>query len=415
MRIGFDVTALYVAQAGIFYYDYNLIRTLLKLDRDNDYLLLDYSPIHGGNNQPNELRALENSTVGITHVTGLRHRKLARLKVMQRPVLWPLARLIDRTLLWPWKSLAQVSMRRRLSPLLTDVDVFHSSEVLLWRQPGALNITTIYDLTPILFPEYHTPDTLAIQRAKHRFAQEEADVVIAISEATKRDIITHLGIAEDRIRVVYAGVAPYFQPVTDPGIMHQALSALRLTPGEYLLHVGTLEPRKNLRRLIEAYALLLKEASEPVPELILVGAVGWNYQEILVLVEALALQDKVRYVGRLPAEVLPALYSGARVFVYPSLYEGFGLPPLEAMACGVPVITSNTSSLPEVVGDAGVTVSPTDTVALAEALADLLFDTERRQSLREAGLARARKFSWERAARETLAVYQRSVNAKGGG
>ena len=120
----------------------------------------------------------------------------------------------------------------------------------------------------------------------------------------------------------------------------------------------------------------------------------------------------MRYIGRIPAEMLPALYSGARVFVYPSLYEGFGLPPLEAMACGTPVITSNTSSLPEVVGDAGVTVSPTDTVALAEALGDLLFDAERRQSLREAGLARARLFSWERAAYRTLTVYRQLSNSK---
>ena len=407
MRIGFDVTALYVAQAGIFYYDYNLIRALLALDSDHDYLLLDYSPIHGGYNQPDEMRALEDSQAGITHITGLRHRKLARLQAMQRPVLWPLARLVDHTLLWPWKSLAQSSMRRKLTPLLADVEVFHSSDVLLWRQPGALNVTTIYDLTPVLFPEYHTPGTLALQRAKYRFAQEEADVVIAISEATKRDIVTHLGIAEDRIRVVHAGVAPHFKPVTDPVILRETLSAFDLTPGEYLLYVGTLEPRKNLRRLIEAYALLLKEAHEPVPELVLAGAGGWNYHEILVLIETLSLQKKVRCVGRLPAEVLPALYSGARVFVYPSLYEGFGLPPLEAMACGTPVVTSNTSSLPEVVGEAGVTVSPTDTVVLAEVLTDLLFDSERRQSLREAGLARAAQFSWEHSARELLAIYQR--------
>ncbi len=408
MRIGFDVTALYVAQAGIFYYDYNLIHSLLELDQENEYLLLDYVPIHGGYNQPNELHSLEESPTGITHVTGLRHRKLARFHAVQRPVLWPLARFVDSALLWPWKSLAQMSMRRRLGSLLADFDVFHSSDVLLWRQPGALNLTTIYDLTPVLFPEYHTPNTLTIQRAKHRFAQEEADVVIAISEATKGDIITHLGIAENRIWVVPAGVAPHFRPVTDPGILCQTLSALHLTPGEYVLHVGTLEPRKNLRRLIEAYALLLKEASEPVPELILAGAGGWNYQEILMLIEALALQDHIRCVGRIPAEMLPALYSGARIFVYPSLYEGFGLPPLEAMACGTPVITSNTSSLPEVVGKAGVTVSPTDTVALAEALAGLLWDSERRQLLREAGLARARLFTWERAARELLEIYIRT-------
>ena len=406
MRIGFDVTALYVAQAGIFYYDYNLIRTLVELDRDNEYLLLDYAPIHGGYNDPVELRALEDASVTITHVTGLRHRKLARLSVMQRPVLWSLAHFIDRTLFRPWQSLADSVMRRRLAPLLADIDVFHSSEVLLWRQPGALNVTTIYDLTCILFPEYHTPETLALQRAKHRFAQQEADVVIAISEATKCDIVTHLGIPEDKIHVVYAGVAPHYRPVVDSASLRQTLSTFRLTPNEYLLHVGTLEPRKNLRRLVEAYALLVKEAPVPVPELVLAGAGGWNYQEILALIKGLGLQDRVRCIGRVPAEVLPALYSGARVFVYPSLYEGFGLPPLEAMACGTPVITSNTSSLPEVVGDAGIMVSPTDVTALAEAMASMLFDPDRCQILREAGLQRAAQFSWKRAAHEMLEIYR---------
>jgi glycosyltransferase involved in cell wall biosynthesis len=407
MRIGFDVTALYVAQAGIFYYDYNLIRTLLELDRDNAYLLLDYAPIHGGYNDPVELRALGDTSAAITHVSGLRHRRLARLSGMQRPVLWSLAHFIDRTLFRLWQSLAESVMHRRLAPLLADVDVFHSSEVLLWRQPGALNVTTIYDLTCILFPEYHTPETLALQRAKHRFAQQEADVVIAISEATKRDIVTHLRIPENKIRVVYAGVSSHYRPFTDNAVLRQTLSAFHLTPNEYLLHVGTLEPRKNLRRLVEAYALLVKEAPAPVPELVLAGAGGWNYQEILTLIKGLELQERVRCIGRVPAEVLPALYSGARVFVYPSLYEGFGLPPLEAMACGTPVITSNTSSLPEVVGDAGIMVSPTDVTALAEAMAGLLFDPDRCQTLREAGLRRAAQFSWKRAAQEILSIYQR--------
>ncbi len=407
MRIGFDVTALYVAQAGIFYYDYNLIRALLELDRDNEYVLLDYVPIHGGYNDPVELCALEDTSAAIAHVSGLRHRKLARLSVMQRPVLWSLAHFVDRTLFRPWESLAGVIMRRRLAPLLANVDVFHSSEVLLWRQPGALNVTTIYDLTCILFPEYHTLETLALQRAKHRFVQQEADMVIAISEATKRDIVAHLNIPVDKVHVVYAGVAPHYRPVTDIATLRQTLSALRLTPNAYLLHVGTLEPRKNLRRLVEAYALLVKEALAPVPDLVLAGAGGWNYQEILALIKGLGLQERVRCIGRVPAEVLPALYSGARVFVYPSLYEGFGLPPLEAMACGTPVITSNTSSLPEVVGDAGVMVPPTDIAALAQAMAMLLCDPERCQILREAGLQRAAQFSWKRAAHELLGIYSR--------
>jgi glycosyltransferase involved in cell wall biosynthesis len=410
VRIGFDVTALYVAQAGVFYYDYNLLRALLAHDRENEYLLLDYCPIHGGVSDPPERVRLNAPNANVVHCAGLRNRRLSRWWLMQRPILQPVAALIDRTLLWPWAKTAETVMHRRLVEVLDSMDVFHSSEVLLWRQPGALNVVTIYDMTALLFPEHHTAGTRELQIRKFRFAQEKADAVIAISEATKRDIVAHLGISAQRVHVIYGGVSPAFHPIEARNALARALAPMGLSPGSYILYVGTIEPRKNLRRLIEAYHLLRKMMPPPAPKLVLAGASGWKYQETFECVEDLNLEGAVVFLGRVSSEALPALYNGAVLFIYPSLYEGLGLPPLEAMACGVPVIASNVSSLPEIVGDAGILIDPQDVQALAAILKNLLEDGERRTELREAGLARASQFSWERAAREMLELYKSTGN-----
>jgi glycosyltransferase involved in cell wall biosynthesis len=404
MRIGFDITALYVAQAGVHTYDYNLLQALLEVDRENKYLMLDYVPLHDKHATLPEAAALGAKNARIARCAGLKHRRLARWDALQRPPLRPLAALVDRTLLWPWAAAAEASMQRNLQQALRAVDVFHSSDVLLWRQPDALNVVTIYDLTALLFPEHHTPGTRELQARKWRFAREKADVVIAISEATKRDIVAHLGIPSHRIHVVCGGAGPAFRPIESRQVLEQALAPLQLAPGEYILYVGTIEPRKNLARLVEAYHRACKLA--PAPKLVLAGARGWKFEGVFERVETLGLKDAVIFLGQVPADILPALYNGAVAFAYPSLYEGFGLPPLEAMACGVPVIASDTSSLPEVVGDAGVLVDPNDTDALADALAALLNDDEKRAELSARGLARARAFSWEQAARKTLEVYR---------
>jgi glycosyltransferase involved in cell wall biosynthesis len=404
MRIGFDITALYVAQAGVHTYDYNLLQALLEVDRENAYLLLDYVPLRDKHTTLPEAAAPEAQNARIVRCAGLKHRRLARWDALQRPPLRSLAALVDRTLLWPWAAAAEASMQRNLQHTLREVNVFHSSDVLLWQQPDALNVVTIYDLTALLFPEHHTPGTRELQARKWRFARDKADVVIAISDATKRDIVAHLGISPSRIRVVCGGVGPAFRPIESRQVIEQTLAPLRLTPGEYILYVGTIEPRKNLVRLVEAYHRVRKLA--PAPKLVLAGARGWKFEGMFERVETLGLKDAVVFLGQVPADILPALYNGAVAFAYPSLYEGFGLPPLEAMACGVPVIASDTSSLPEVVGDAGVLVDPKDTDALADALAALLNDDERRAELSARGLARARAFSWEKAARKTLEIYR---------
>lgn len=405
MRIGFDITALYMAQAGVFYYDYNLIRALLEQDPDSEYLLLDYYPIHGGWTDPPEALEWTAPNARVVHCHGLRHRQLARWAPLQKPRLLPLAALADKVLYWPWTMATEAVMRRRLIPVLDGVNVFHSSDVLLWKQPGALNVVTLYDLTALLFPERHTADTREFQWRKYRFAQHQADAVLAISEATRQDIVTHLGIPPDRVHVVYGGVDPIFRPIEDRRALAWTLASLKIALDKYLLFVGTLEPRKNLVRLIEAYHQLRHRLPPPAPRLVMVGASGWQFEAIFERVETLNLEKEVMFLGRVPYQVLPALYNGAVAFVYPSLYEGFGLPPLEAMRCGTPVITSNCSSLPEVVGDAGRLVDPLDVDGLASAMVEVVSDADLRADMRRRGLAQAARFSWERTARETLAVY----------
>jgi glycosyltransferase involved in cell wall biosynthesis len=405
MRIGFDITALYIAQAGVFRYTYNLLQALLEIDRENEYLLLDYTPLHGQAATLPEAVTMEAQNARVVHCGGLSHRRLTRWDVLRRPPWRSLAALVDGTVLRPWAAAARTMMRRKLAQVLDSVDVFHSSDVLLWRQPGALNVVTIHDLTALLFPKYHTAGTREMQRHVRRFAQKEADVVIAVSEATKRDILTHLKIPAERVCVVQNGVNSAFRPIEEHETLTRALTPLGLSAGGYILHVGTIEPRKNLVRLVEAYHQVLKMIPPPAPKLVLAGDTGWQFQDVFKRVTALELEGEVVFLGKVPTDILPALYNGAVIFAYPSLYEGFGLPPLEAMACGTPVVASNTSALPEVVGNAGALIDPTDTQALADVLASLLNDAERRADLSTRGLARARLFSWKRAAGEMLKIY----------
>ena len=405
LRVGFDITALYVAQAGVLRYTLSLLEALLEIDHENAYLMVDYTPLHGQTAPPPEIATLEKPNAHIVHCRGLGHRRLARWNAVQQPALRSLADRVDRTLFWPWAAAARAVMRRKLIQVLDGADVFHSSDVLLWEQPGALNVVTIHDLTTLLFPEHHTANTCEMQALVRRFAQEKADTVIAVSEATKRDILANLEIPNERVRVVHNGVGSAFHPIENRESLTRVLTPLGLSPGGYILHVGTIEPRKNLVRLVDAYYQARQAIPPPAPKLALAGSKGWQFREVFKRVEELMLWEEVVFLGMVPTDILPALYSGAALFAYPSLYEGFGLPPLEAMACGTPVVASNTSSLPEIVGDAGVLIDPTDAGALADALTSLLNDAERRADLSTRGLARAKLFSWRRTAAEMLKIY----------
>jgi glycosyltransferase involved in cell wall biosynthesis len=264
-------------------------------------------------------------------------------------------------------------------------------------------VVTVHDLSFLFFPQSFRSLRRSYLRVFARMSVRQARRVIAVSESTKNDLVKIYGISPAKIDVVYNGVDASFQPL--PADRVASFRQQNRLPDRFILFVGTLEPRKNIVRLIEAYAKLPKER---LP-LLLVGGKGWFYDEIFARVEALGLTGEVHFVGFVPAEDLPLWYNAADLFVYPSIYEGFGLPPLEAMACGTAVITSTASSLPEVVGKAGRLVDPTDTDALAGAMAQVLGNRDVQQELEAAGLVQAAGFSWESAARGTVDSYRRAL------
>lgn len=265
-------------------------------------------------------------------------------------------------------------------------------------------ILTLHDLIGMLFPQ-HLPLMGRWYWSKWLPASVRfADWLIVDSIATQRDVTTLLRIDEERIHVVPLGVDKRFIPCDQEAI--RAIRAKHELPQRFILYLGTLEPRKGIDTLIDAVAALPAETSVP---LVLAGKKGWYWDRIQARIQANNLQNRVQLLGYVHDDELPVLYSAASVFAFPSRYEGFGLPVLEAMACGTPVITTNVSSLPEVVGDAAILVPPDQPEALSRALHDVLSHETFAHTLRDAGRARARYFSWERAARETIAVYRKAL------
>jgi glycosyltransferase involved in cell wall biosynthesis len=265
-------------------------------------------------------------------------------------------------------------------------------------------VVTVHDLSFVHYPHNFPGAKRLYLQSLTRLSVRRARRVIAISENTRRDVVQQYGIPAGKVDRIYYGLDPAFRQLP-PGQVAQ-FRARHGLPERFILFVGTLEPRKNVVRLIEAYARL----PQGRPPLLLVGGKGWLYDEILARAEGLHLAGQVRFVGYVPGQELPWWYNAAEMFVYPSVYEGFGLPPLEAMACGTPVITSSASSLPEVVGRAGLTVDPGDTAALADAMDRVGSSPELRAEMRAAGLAQAQTFSWRETARLTAECYRRALN-----
>ena len=287
------------------------------------------------------------------------------------------------------------------------VDVFHGMDHVGIPLVGrsCRYVVTVHDVIPLILPETFTPRHRLVVRMALARVRRKADRVIVPSRAVKRDVVQRVGFPEGRVVVTPEGCEPRFRPVRSEGILRDVAARYDLPP-RYVLAVGTLEPRKNLTTLLEAFARLRRDGEVDADlRLVLAGARGWLDEPIFAAVRSLGIEDAVRFTGFVDDDDLPAVYSGAALFVFPSLHEGFGLPLLEAMACGVPVVTSNISSMPEVAGDAAVLVDPRDANGLAAAIARVLRDEALRDRLRGAGLARVREFSWEATARRTLDAY----------
>lgn len=298
----------------------------------------------------------------------------------------------------------QVTFPRRAGK--AKVDLLHQpcfSTPLFYR--GKI-VVTCHDLISIFFPENLPLASRLFYSKWMPFSYRRADMIIAISEHTKRDIMALLKIPESKIRVIHSAASKDFCPVKSKNILSRVQKKYG-TGKKYLLDVGTLEPRKNLPFLVRAYALAVREGIEE--NLVITGKKGWYYDSLFKLVDELDLGKKVIFTGYVGEKDLPALYSGAKAFVFPSIYEGFGLPPLEAMACGAPVICSSTSSLSEVVGQAGILLLPKDERLWAKNIIKVIKDERLARTLSEMGLRQSKKFSWEETARKTIAVYKELI------
>lgn len=281
-------------------------------------------------------------------------------------------------------------------------DVYHSAYYLMPYHSGTPTVLTLYDLIPILFPAYSTPRARWLFRWTTRSALRAVQYCLSISEATRRDILTHFRIDPAHLVTIPLAADPAF--TLQPPDVVAALRERYNLPEKFLLYLGSNKPHKNLVRLVEAWAAMQAEA----PDYTLVIAGAWlpQHPEPRQRAQILGIDDRVCWLGPLPDADLPALYTAAEIFVFPSLYEGFGLPVIEALACGTPVACANTSSLPEVAGEAAVLFDPTQTASIADVLRQVLTDAGLRAALRRRGPVQAAKFSWECTARETLALYR---------
>jgi glycosyltransferase involved in cell wall biosynthesis len=267
-------------------------------------------------------------------------------------------------------------------------------------------VVSIHDLSFEHLPQTFKRRSRTQLRLTVRHSARRAARILSLSQHTRRDIVETYGIDSNRIEAIPLAAPDHFSAVTDNSELQRVRHNYGIV-GDYILSVGSIQPRKNLARLVKAYASLRGNCSaETLPKLVLVGKCAWLYDETLRTLNEMGVKDTVVLTGYVPETDLPALYSSALCFVYPSYFEGFGLPPLEAMKCGTPVIVGNRTSLPEVVGDAALKVDPFDVDAIASALGKLINDSELRKKLSQMGQERASTFTWRETARQTLRVYQ---------
>lgn len=376
LRIGVDVTAMPSRRAGAGTYMYRLVQSLLRLETAHAFVVF--------------VRPADRDAWGVAG-EGTPHAIV--------PV--PAAARVATRLVWEQTRLPLLARRLRL-------DLLHSTHYTSPLALGVPSVVTFCDLTFVQRPEVHVPVKRLLFPWLMRASVARARRLIAISESTRRDILAAYDLDPARVVTVPLAAGPEWRPQAAERV-REAAARYGLVPGSYLLHVGVLEPRKNVPRLVEAFARLA--AARPGLVLVIGGKRGWMADPLDAAITAAGLGDRIRLLGYVPDGDVPPLVGGAAAFVYPSLYEGFGLPVLEAMACGAPVITTNVSAMPEVAGDGALLVAPDDTSALEVAIARVLDDRAFAAALGARAVAAAGRFSWTRCARETLDVYEACVTA----
>ena len=370
MRIAIDAHSVGTGLGGNESYAANLIEALAEIDSVNDYTL---------------------------YVT--RNEAVARFRHR-----WPNFR-VRSTL--PHTPLVRIPLTLSAELRSHPVDVLHVQFTSPPFAPCPV-VVSIHDLSFEHLPETFNRRSRAQLRFTVRRSARSAARVLALSENARQDIISTYRIAPDLVTAIPLAAPTHFRPVDDEDELQRVRQTYGIN-GDYILSVGSIQPRKNLARLLSAYERLRHTRPEgSLPQLVLVGKRAWLYRETLKTIEELG--TSVIATGYVPETDLPALYSGAMCFVYPSFFEGFGLPPLEAMKCGTAVITGDRTSLPEVVGDSGVLVNPFDIDAISSAIATMVDDSSLRSSLRIKSLNRARIFDWRETARRTLEVYKQAAD-----
>ncbi|MGH2543839.1 MAG: glycosyltransferase family 4 protein [Ardenticatenaceae bacterium] len=373
MRIGIDARILGYRRAGIGKYTQRLIEQLAALEHEDEFIIL---------------RSRKDSDT-LVEQSNFRRRTL---------------RTPSHFRFEQWSLLPETFFLR--------LDLLHSPDFIPPFRRNYKSIITVHDLAFLRFPHFVTTDS-----AHHYGLIDQAvrrtDHIIAVSQSTKADLVNLLGADERKVTVIHEAADPTFHPIKDEEMVRAVRKKYGLAERPYIFFLSTIEPRKNLPTLLQAFRKLCDEYSHPHDVMLAIaGEEGWLFDNVQKLHHDLELEKHAVFLGRVPQADLPALFNGALVHVHPSYYEGFGLTPLEAMACGTPTITSNVSSLPEVVGDAGLLVPPDEVEEWSGAIYRLLTDDSLRQILREKGLRRAAQFSWEKAAQQHLELYHRFRNGR---
>lgn len=359
MRVGIDIQTTLGNKTGFGFYVKNLVTNLKKLDHKNQYCLFE----------PDFEKDLSTPQRFIWDQWGVYQKaKNAKIDILHQPCF--------------------------SAPLM------YSGKIVI----------TIHDLIALLYGSDITFFSRMYFGYWMPFTYSKASKIIAISEHTKNDIVKLLRIPEEKIKVIYLAADKEIYSNKFPKLEIDRVKKKYQIKKRYLLHIGTLNPRKNLEFLIKVFSEVVKHFNDL--QLVITGKFGWYYEGLFKLTKELNLEDKVIFTGYLDDKDKPILYQGSEIFVFPSLYEGFGLPPLEAMISGIPVIAANTSSIPEVVGNSGILLSPTDQLAWVRSIKQLLYDNKLQQKLSQKGLQQANRFSWEICARETIKVYEEVAHLK---